>query len=1505
MHQTTENIFTSNLELLKNNHPRVWDIVDKYIPQFKTELVFSKNKLPNIKINDDLFLHDQTDPYKEGEEFLKVIPEQSNGVVIFHGMGLGYGPLTVLKSRTDIRFIIIFELVPEFFIHALQNLDLSILLNDKRVILSIGKDPDVAATLAPVTRTIKLEDTSLLHHTPSFQYRNNEYINLSEKVYTYANEQNISANTFKAHGKDFISNRLSFLSMLNKTSLIDSLAGKFENIPAILVASGPSLSKNIETLKKFKNKAVIIAVDSALPALLNNDIEPDFITAIDYRDITYEKISPCAAKIKNASLICSSWVCKDIPKIFPAKNVFWTYTSSPMEKWLNTSLGGKFASPGAGTVAHLNLIAAIIMKCSPIVFVGQDLSFSPNDTEDDHVEGTVIRNNNDFNDLIKKNDGLVWVKANKGKDLPTMRAYYGFIKHFENLIQNNQNHYINATEGGAFIEGTEIDTLKNVFNRFCSKEKNIENALKEINSSKKLTDLSKLIKEVNFALRLTNKVEKLIQKSDKTIHSAKAKISELENHSIYQNLKSLPKNLVKNLGDIDDINNEIDNEHQLWQFFDEATMEELMQTDRMKYEIERIQNDKSKYIEWLDKSFNRINEINRIRKELLLNFQNILKDFISHNIKEKQFLKKIAQNNTTSSILGLIKIYMKSGDFIFAKPYLEKLISEDDNLEAYFYLGQIYALHDDFEKADLYFDKVNDSNESQFIEKIDAFKLSMGDKYFDYAVFSHNFSIDTERSMIQKGLRFCESHEKLAELTNFALLADAEKINKKENKPEKVIENWMTFFKLVPGILNRIDTHSLEKLYLAAGKFYQESKENLNAMTFFNKAIAVNCEFIEPRLHLSDILYEMGHDSLADEYLNKAIEIDKNFVKEYQNIKNQKVSRETENLILKGNSLFSKNLYQEAADCFSEILKTNPNHCEALHNLGVTFKTMGNRQKAIEYYQKAVNSNPEYFLAYYNLGVAFHEMGEYDQAVKYFKRTIDIEPNHSSSLLNMGNALKALNRTDEAEFYFKHSLEINPNLAAPLNNLGVIYQEKGDIEKAIDCFKKFLEREPNNPEALKNLMDELQYACEWNEIDFYIKKAWDISSENNLNAPAIKPFQSLRLVDDPDFHLMVVKSIVPPKDQNAFRHSPRKRDKDKIHIGYISSDFKDHPIGHLFSDFMRLHNRKNFKISCYSTTENHKNKYAEIIIKNSDEFHDIKNLNFQTAAEKIYNDKVDILVDLTGHTSGSNFKILAYKPAPVQVSYLGFLGASGADYMDYILCDEIVVPEKKASSYSEEPAYLPTCYQVTDYSHIGKGKNFSREDFKLPEKSIVFCSFNQPYKYNPELFGTWMKILKRVKNSVLWLRDTNPLAKENIYNFAKKQNIHRDKIIFSTNVQLQDHLERLKLADIALDPVVYNGGATTNNALYAGIPVITKQGNSFVTRMSSSSLNALGMPELITASLNEYEELAVKLGNEPALLKAVKSKIEVQKINSDLFNLEKFTRDLEKLYKNMFLKLRC
>ena len=508
--------YEANLELLKKHHFTTWKNITENPPEPLGEISHAPNGNPNLLVTDSqkniVKLHNEINPEKEALDFLERVPEDHKGFVAILGMGLGYSIFRILKERPELQRLAIFELEPGIFVQTLRHMDLSPILKDSRLILSIGTNIIIPEVLAGAARTLQLEDASVFHHQQSFIFNPEGYKKLKDDLFAHLNDLNVGGATTRALGKDFLNNRFKHITTIHHHLLLEQLQNKFDGIPAILVAGGPSLDKNIHLLQQVQDKAVIIAVDTVLPTLLKNDVHPHFLTCIDPNNLTFEKFADIISTVKDTALICSSWINPKTPKTFPADQVFWTFTGNPMEAWLNSILGGNLFTGGASTVAHLNLIAAHILGCDPVIFLGQDLAY-PGPDSSSHAQGTVLQGSAPSDILSTHVEGETVTGIN-GEILRTNRSFLMMKKFFESAIASSPITHINATEGGANIEGTQILTLQKTMDTHCNTQINVTSQIKAFCSISEPINPTKMLTEFDNILRRIKQLLKTIKKAD-------------------------------------------------------------------------------------------------------------------------------------------------------------------------------------------------------------------------------------------------------------------------------------------------------------------------------------------------------------------------------------------------------------------------------------------------------------------------------------------------------------------------------------------------------------------------------------------------------------------------------------------------------------------------------------------------------------------------------------------------------------------------------------------------------------------------------------------------------------------------------------------------------------------------------------------------------------------------------------------------------------------------------
>lgn len=564
----------------------------------------------------------------------------------------------------------------------------------------------------------------------------------------------------------------------------------------------------------------------------------------------------------------------------------------------------------------------------------------------------------------------------------------------------------------------------------------------------------------------------------------------------------------------------------------------------------------------------------------------------------------------------------------------------------------------------------------------------------------------------------------------------------------------------------------------------------------------------------------------------------------------------------------------------------------------------GRKSAAKELYLSWINHtvSPFAYVAHFNLGALLAADGEYSRAEQMNRKALELNPDLIQARLNLGSNLEQLGRAEESLEQWRTALT-HKSIGNPenhelhlhaLNNLGRLLESGKKFPLAQEALEKSLVLDPDQPDVLLHLGHLRQKQCTW-PLNI-IRKA----NSKAQSAVGCSPLALLAASNDPELQLAAARWFVGHKFQadndtlapaGGYRHR-------KIRVGYLSSDFCLHAVSLLTAELFELHDRDDFEVYGFCWSREDASALRARVSQAMDHFLRIGAMNDREAAECIRSHEIDILVDLQGLTSGARPLILSHRPAPVQMTYLGFPGTTGLPWIDYVIADSYVIPEGTAQFFTEKPLYLPHCFQVSD-SKRPVGPMPRRLDNDLPENSVVFCSFNNNYKFTPELFAAWMRILKRTPESVLWLLADNEWAQENLLRTARKQGIKKERLIFAPRVSPAEYLARYQLADLFLDTFPFNGGTTANDALFMGLPLLTLSGRTFASRMAGSLLSNLGLPELIATNLKQYEEKAVRLGRKPAELAALRVRLRAAKESGLVFNTPRFVKEYESILKKL------
>ncbi|MCC7017298.1 MAG: tetratricopeptide repeat protein [Rhodospirillales bacterium] len=609
-----------------------------------------------------------------------------------------------------------------------------------------------------------------------------------------------------------------------------------------------------------------------------------------------------------------------------------------------------------------------------------------------------------------------------------------------------------------------------------------------------------------------------------------------------------------------------------------------------------------------------------------------------------------------------------------------------------------------------------------------------------------------------------------------------------------------------------------------------------------------------------------------------------------------------------GTTLSSLNRGEEALACFRRALAAEPGHALATYNLATLLLKNDRHDEAIPLLRAVAADGAYPADAQNNLGYALFETGDPEQAETCFRAALELDPAHADALVNMGRICAVRHETALAEDCFRRALAVRPGHARALANLGTLLQRAGRSEEALAAVRDAYAADPAMDENASTLAMLYLSTCSWNDYAPLIAEL-DTRTRAAVAAggrPAEFPFLNICRVADPEYNYRVasLKSEalarrLAPRRLSAVPRAERKG-RARIVLGYLSADFRNHPVGQLIRPLFGQHDRTRFEVRAYSAGPDDGSDLRKRFAADADAFVDIRALGDRPAAERIRADGVDILIELGGFTQGNRLGVSALRPAPIAILHAGYPGTTGSDFVDYLIADRIVVPPHDTRFYSEKLIVVPGCHAPQESGPVSE-KTFCRKDEGLPDKAFVFCSFNEARKLTPQVFEGWLRLLKAVPESVLWLIRSNDLMVENLRREAASYGIEPSRLVFAAYRPKAEHLARLSLADLALDTTPFNGAVTTGDLLWAGVPVVTTRGAHFASRYSESKMAAAGLPRtLVARDLDEYQSIARRLASNPAELSNLRRHLAEARGTAPLFDIPSATRVLEAGYTEAF-----
>ena len=581
----------------------------------------------------------------------------------------------------------------------------------------------------------------------------------------------------------------------------------------------------------------------------------------------------------------------------------------------------------------------------------------------------------------------------------------------------------------------------------------------------------------------------------------------------------------------------------------------------------------------------------------------------------------------------------------------------------------------------------------------------------------------------------------------------------------------------------------------------------------------------------------------------------------------------------------------EAKIAYLKLLKNGYQSFNIYLSLGFIEISAKNYKEAIKYLTKAKLLSKENNLELlFGLVNSYISLREIKQARLLLDEAISKNPKSESLIFNYAKVEEDLLNFNKSINLYEKGLKLDPKNYKALSNLGGLYQKTNRYLNAIEVYKKAIKLKPQIAHLKTSLLTCKAFACDWSEPEL----TKDILGEIDSLGQEICPFELLPFEDNPSNHLKRAKHFFNKKykkESQYITYNPKK----KIRIGYFSADLRKHAVMYLIKGLFKLHNKDQFDIYIYSLNSK-EDELTNELKKNINIFRNISDISDKKAALIARADSLDIAVDLMGYTKNTRLSIFSFKVAPIQISYLGYPGSTGSDCIDYLIADKVIIPDKLRKFYSEKVIHMPNCYQCNDCNRKTSEKKFSKTELGIPEDYFVFACFNANNKITSVEFEIWMNLLKKIKKSVLWLYKSNNYSAINLKKESENRGVESSRIIFADRVSNEDHLSRIKCADLFLDTFNYNAHTTASDALWSGVPVITKQGQSFSARVCSSLLTSLKLEELIVKNIFEYEEKAFAIASSKKHLQDLKNRLKQNRTKSTLFDTKRFTENLEKIY---------
>ena len=682
--------------------------------------------------------------------------------------------------------------------------------------------------------------------------------------------------------------------------------------------------------------------------------------------------------------------------------------------------------------------------------------------------------------------------------------------------------------------------------------------------------------------------------------------------------------------------------------------------------------------------------------------------------------------------------------------------------------------------------------------------------------------------------------------------------------------------------------NQVEKILTEALR-YIESRDFSQAKKLVEKAMLIDEKDIDAN-HILAIIYQSeGNYDQSLSFFERTLSIQNNVPEVWYN---------------KGLLHNEFKQYEAAIFHYERAIELNPSFANAIINLGNSCIKIGKFDNALKCYNQVINLGMADYEVWLYKGNAQYELGRYSDALFSYQQAILLQPNSAACWNDISVLLYKLGRYNEALTSSKRALSLSPISAKLWNDNGTILERLKKNNEALESYKKAFEIENSTDYVLGSIIHAKLLTSNWNQLDSDISQ---LIQKIRSGERAILPFSALTVLDSPELILKATKTWLAHQclpSQNPLPLKPDLKNR-KIKIAYYSADFHNHPVSILYARLFELHSREQFETYAFSFRD------APIgdamrprLLKAFDHFIDVKDKTDIEIANLSRDLEIDIALDLSAYTQGCRPGIFSSRAAPVQINIANPV-SMGAEFIDYMIGDRILITPEIEKNSTEKIIYLPHSFQANDSERPVDFNKFKRSDFNLPESCFIYCCFNNSYKISPEVFGGWMKILKNVSNSILWLAETDAISKANLIQEAKKRNVDPSRILFAQRLNgYGDHLARLSLADLFLDTLPFNAQTTASDSLWAGVPLLTRLGKSWCGRVAASLLSAVGLDNLIVDSYEDYINLAINLGLDSEKYQLIKKRLLQNRLQKPLFDSQLFTENIEKAYVEVFNRYR-